>query len=89
MMRENRAWMFKEVDSPLLSWEVYAKKEKFFKRGGNRTHDWRLEAATMEKDRNRDSVRHGDALFGIGYFPCETRLTSAPPRSGLSPIMAR
>lgn len=34
MMRENKAWMFKEVDSPLLGWEVYAKKEKFYKETG-------------------------------------------------------
>jgi predicted dehydrogenase len=27
MMREQRAWLFKEVDAPLLGWEVYAKKE--------------------------------------------------------------
>src|SRR5207249_1715473 len=29
MLRENKAWMFKEVDSPLLGWEVYAKKDIF------------------------------------------------------------
>lgn len=34
MMRENKAWMFKEVDSPLFGWEVYAKKEKFYKETG-------------------------------------------------------
>lgn len=34
MMRENLAWMFKEVDSPLLGWEVYAKKEQFQKDTG-------------------------------------------------------
>ena len=28
MMRESKAWMFKEVDSPLLGWEVYADKLK-------------------------------------------------------------
>jgi predicted dehydrogenase len=27
MMRDKRGWMVKEVDSPLLGWEVYAKKE--------------------------------------------------------------
>jgi predicted dehydrogenase len=27
MMREKRAWMVKEADSPLLGWEVYARKE--------------------------------------------------------------
>ncbi len=34
MMRERRAWMFKEVDAPLLGWEVYAVKESFYKESG-------------------------------------------------------
>lgn len=34
MIRENKAWMFKEVDSPLLGWEVYARKEEFFSETG-------------------------------------------------------
>jgi len=34
MIRENKAWMFKEVDSPLLGWEVYARKEEFFQETG-------------------------------------------------------
>jgi predicted dehydrogenase len=34
MMRDNKAWMFKEVDSPLLGWEVYAKKEQFYNETG-------------------------------------------------------
>jgi predicted dehydrogenase len=29
LFRGDRAWMFKEADSPLLGWEVYARKEKF------------------------------------------------------------
>src|SRR5512143_1469264 len=33
-MRENKAWLFKEVDSPLLGWEVYASKETFYKETG-------------------------------------------------------
>src|SRR4030095_14090916 len=28
MMREKRAWLVKEADSPLLGWEVYARKEQ-------------------------------------------------------------
>lgn len=28
------AWMFKEVDSPLLGWEVYARKDNFYKETG-------------------------------------------------------
>ena len=34
MMRESKAWMFKEVDSPLLGWEVYATKVQFYKETG-------------------------------------------------------
>jgi predicted dehydrogenase len=29
MMRGSNAWLFKEVDSPLLGWEVYARKDVF------------------------------------------------------------
>jgi predicted dehydrogenase len=34
MIRGNKAWMFKEVDSPLLGWEVYARKDAFYKETG-------------------------------------------------------
>ena len=34
MVRERKAWMFKEVDSPLLGWEVYANKDMFYKETG-------------------------------------------------------
>ncbi len=34
MVREGKAWMFKEVDSPLLGWEVYARKDMFYKETG-------------------------------------------------------
>ena len=31
MLRGNKAWMFKEVDAPLLGWEVYARKDEFYR----------------------------------------------------------
>jgi hypothetical protein len=34
MLRGSNAWLFKEVDSPLLGWEVYTKKETFYKETG-------------------------------------------------------
>ena len=34
MLRDRRGWMFKEVDSALLGWAVYARKETFFKEVG-------------------------------------------------------
>src|SRR5581483_9470348 len=34
MFREDKAWLFKEVDAPLLGWEVYARKDMFYKETG-------------------------------------------------------
>jgi predicted dehydrogenase len=34
MMREKRGWMIKEADSPLLGWEVYARKEQVHDEAG-------------------------------------------------------
>jgi predicted dehydrogenase len=34
MMRDRKAWMFKESDAQLLGWEVYARKETFYKESG-------------------------------------------------------
>lgn len=34
MLRDSQAWMFKEVDSALLGWEVYARKDAFYKEAG-------------------------------------------------------
>ena len=34
MSRDGKTWMFKEVNSPLLGWEVYAGKDQFYKDTG-------------------------------------------------------
>ncbi len=34
LIRDQRGWMFKETDSPLLGWEVYARKDKFYDETG-------------------------------------------------------
>jgi len=34
LLRDSKAWMFKETDSPLLGWEVYAAKAQFYKDTG-------------------------------------------------------
>src|SRR5258706_11787119 len=34
MLRANKAWMYKEVDAPLIGWEVYARKDQFYKETG-------------------------------------------------------
>jgi predicted dehydrogenase len=34
MVRDDKAWLFKETDAPLLGWEVYARKDVFYKETG-------------------------------------------------------
>lgn len=34
LMRDSKAWMFKEVDAPMVGWEVYARKDTFYKERG-------------------------------------------------------
>ena len=34
MLRDSKGWMFKEVDAPLLGWEVYARKDTFYREKG-------------------------------------------------------
>jgi predicted dehydrogenase len=34
LIRDNKAWMFKEQDAPLLGWEVYARKDDFLSDSG-------------------------------------------------------
>jgi predicted dehydrogenase len=58
LMRESSAWMFKEVDSPLLGWEVYAMKEKFqkdtgivLKVGGSKQASFSDEDAPVEAEK--------------------------------------
>ncbi len=34
MMRDSKAWMFKEVDAPMVGWEVYARKDTFYREKG-------------------------------------------------------
>lgn len=34
MLRDSKAWMFKEVDAPMLGWEVYARKDTFYRERG-------------------------------------------------------
>ena len=54
MMRGARAWMFKEADSPLLGWEVYAKKNSFFGETGIALVANATKLTNQNEDPNRD-----------------------------------
>jgi hypothetical protein len=34
VLRDGKAWMFKEVDAPMLGWEVYARRDAFYTETG-------------------------------------------------------
>ncbi|MEX2601821.1 MAG: Gfo/Idh/MocA family oxidoreductase [Balneolaceae bacterium] len=34
LLRDKQAWMFKEVDAPMIGWEVYARKDRFHREIG-------------------------------------------------------
>jgi predicted dehydrogenase len=87
MMRGARAWMFKEADSPLLGWEVYAKKNSFFGETGialvanaTKLTRWRLRIS------RRCSVttipRRSPSTWPR---PTKTNSLTRRPRMGLSP----
>jgi predicted dehydrogenase len=74
MLRDQKAWMFKEVDAPMLGWEVYARKDKFYRETGialiaNAT---KLEAQGLDPaadDPNRKSpLWHALKAFADNYF---------------------
>jgi predicted dehydrogenase len=59
MVRDSKAWQFKEAGSPLGGWEVYARKDTFYKEAGimliaNGSHQTALigDAATMKPYEN-------------------------------------
>ncbi len=57
MMRERRAWMFKEADAPLLGWEVYAVKETFYKESGIT-----LRAGATKQDAQKEAAKGPDVV---------------------------
>jgi predicted dehydrogenase len=57
MVRDNKAWMFKEVDAPLLGWEVYAQKDAFYKETGIAL------IADATKSTKAPSAEGGEAAF--------------------------
>jgi hypothetical protein len=76
MMRGSKAWLFKEVDSPLLGWEIYASKDQFYKETGivlaaNATKSVKNEAKSAESA-FADSPLH----FALASFIQNSRVTA-------------
>lgn len=69
MLRGAKAWMFKEVDAPLLGWEVYAEKENFYKETGIALVMGASKRVSKPKDGSEPSPFEGTALYhGLESF---------------------
>lgn len=63
MLRGNKAWLFKEVDSPLLGWEVYARKDVFYKETGIALVANATKLSSLQDKATDDSNYASTALF--------------------------
>jgi len=76
MVRGTRAWMFKEADSPMLGWEVYARKDTFYKETGivliaNATK----QDTVTKKDLAEETVEDAPVYKAIEAFLYNSHLT--------------
>jgi predicted dehydrogenase len=73
MLRNDRAWLFKESDAPNLGWEVYATKENI----GSETGIALVANATKLLDQGLDPSENKDAYTkGPLYYGCEAFLNA-------------
>ena len=78
MIRESKAWMFKEVDSPLLGWEVYASKRPFYKETGivlGPTPANPLNRTSNRRQSNR--LTNTPIFYALQKFACATPVISS------------
>lgn len=74
MIRDRRAWMFKEVDAPLLGWEVYARKEEFYKETGIVLAANATKLAAQGDNPAMDAAASADSAL---YYALEAFVTNA------------
>ena len=73
MVRDGKAWMFKESDAQLLGWEVYARKESFYKESGIVLG---ADATKLKKEDAKPAETK----------PGETAAPTAPPAAAETPL---
>jgi len=78
MIRGSSAWMFKEVDAPLLGWEVYARKDAFYKETGI---SLRADASKL-KAQGDQGRQEAEVVDPPVYFALQTFLRNAQEVGG-------
>ena len=76
MLRGNKAWLFKEADSPLLGWEVYARKEQFFSETGIALVANATKSTTTDQSKGQNEAAYSDPpiYFAMDAFLSNTDL---------------
>jgi predicted dehydrogenase len=76
MLRGNKAWLFKEADSPLLGWEVYARKEQFFGETGIALVANATKSTKTDQSKGQDENAYSDPplYFALDSFLANTEL---------------
>jgi len=66
---ESKAWLFKEADSPLLGWEVYARKDVFYEETGIvLVADASKSAPKTEEQKKQDAIKHAPLYVALQDF---------------------
>jgi len=73
MIRGNAAWMFKEADAPLLGWEVYARKDAFYRETGI---SLRVDASKL-KSQGDQAPQQAEAVDPPTFFALQNFLRNA------------
>jgi predicted dehydrogenase len=73
MMRESKGWLFQEIDSPLLGWEIYATKEQILKETGitlsaDATKSVKTGKSGTESPYADTPLHHALKAFGINSY---------------------
>ncbi len=78
MMRGNKAWMFKEADSPQLGWEVYARKDLFYQETGIAlSMDATKLVALQNKNTNQVTYEDSPLHFALKSFVTNSHIIGA------------
>jgi hypothetical protein len=79
MLRGNKAWLFKEADSPLLGWEVYARKEQFFNETGIALVANATKSTTTQQSKGQEENVYTDPplYYAMESFLANTELVAS------------
>lgn len=77
MFRDDKSWMFKETDAPLLGWEVYARKDVFYKETGIYLAANATKLTTQDKGATSSSNEQLPVYYALEAFVTNSYLRKA------------